>query len=213
MVDDRMITCANCMENTLPGGVCEFCGRDLPSSVRPSTRQRPDVTEGRAPVSPTEELEIEGDPWGEQSALNALLVAGPGKVHHTLPLPSAQPDKAFRNDDATPEQAFKQPLTSGWRLRVSSPELVLHIDEGAGVVLGRVPPSPLAAHPLVSQYVSSRHARVWLQGGELFVSDLGSTNGTWLAGMKLEPGVPNPLQPGDVIQLTRDNPVRVEVVG
>jgi pSer/pThr/pTyr-binding forkhead associated (FHA) protein len=49
--------------------------------------------------------------------------------------------------------------------------------------------------------VSRRHARITLSGDELWVVDLGSMNGSWIDGRRLQPGVPVALQPGSTIRL------------
>ena len=46
--------------------------------------------------------------------------------------------------------------------------------------------------------VSGRHARFYIQSRRLLLEDLGSTNGTWLNGVRLV--APSPLSPGDVMQ-------------
>ena len=46
--------------------------------------------------------------------------------------------------------------------------------------------------------VSGRHARFFIQSRRLLLEDLGSTNGTWLNGVRLV--APSPLSPGDVLQ-------------
>lgn len=48
-------------------------------------------------------------------------------------------------------------------------------------------------------YVSQLHARVFRRDGELFVEDLGSTNGTYLNRTKV--GGPMPMKPGDRLQV------------
>lgn len=48
-------------------------------------------------------------------------------------------------------------------------------------------------------YVSQLHARIFRRDGELFVEDLGSTNGTYLNRNKV--GGPMPLKPGDHLQV------------
>jgi pSer/pThr/pTyr-binding forkhead associated (FHA) protein len=42
-------------------------------------------------------------------------------------------------------------------------------------------------------YVSSRHARIFLRDGQWYVEDLGSTNGTYLGKNKVTTAVPVPL--------------------
>jgi pilus assembly protein CpaF len=71
----------------------------------------------------------------------------------------------------------------------------LHV-ERAKVVLGKHPECDVV---LESGKVSRRHAEIVARGGELFIHDLGSTNGTRLNGKPLEGEVP--LRRGDVIEI------------
>ena len=168
------------------------------------------------------DFEVEGDPFGD-SVVIAELYAGRGveSAAADLPHPPApavprppEPPDAANPPSAGASGSAERPDTArvSRRLRLTDPERVLEVNEGAGVLLGRQPPSPIWDHPSVTTYVSSQHARVYLVGDQLVVMDLGSTNGTFLAGIRLAQGVPMPLQPGDVLQLTRDNPVRLEVL-
>ncbi len=52
-------------------------------------------------------------------------------------------------------------------------------------------------------FVSARHGRVFLRGGLLHVEDMGSTNGTLVNGVALEPMVPRPLGPDDLVEIDR----------
>jgi hypothetical protein len=49
--------------------------------------------------------------------------------------------------------------------------------------------------------VSREHASIFGRGGTIMVEDLGSTNGTWLNGKRLDPYMPEPLHFGDQLQL------------
>jgi len=60
------------------------------------------------------------------------------------------------------------------------------------VIVGR---SKQADLRIEEGYVSRRHARLWLEAGRLMVEDLGSANGTFLNGERLEQR--QPLLPGD----------------
>ena len=52
-----------------------------------------------------------------------------------------------------------------------------HIDVNTAIVIGRGADCDLS---IVDTYLSSRHARVSLDDGELTIEDLGSTNGTYV---------------------------------
>lgn len=218
-------TCAGCKEvETDPWAKqCGNCGIDLPA-----------VQRAAAPMAPvaltvtTEGLEVDGDQWGDSDVFSALSNQ-PGAPTPVIPpanpmppqLPTATPAAPSATSppaaptSAGPTQPAPAGVSSGVRqLRLSSPELVITVEPGAGVLLGRDPASPISTHPAVGNHVSSRHARVWIDGdpAALFVSDIGSTNGTWLAGIRLLQGVQNVLRPGDMIQLTGEHPVIVEVL-
>ncbi|MEH1849726.1 MAG: FHA domain-containing protein [Nostoc sp.] len=50
-----------------------------------------------------------------------------------------------------------------------------------------------------SDVVSRIHAQIWVNGDEYHITDLGSSNGTYVNGAKLQPQVFFPLHPGDRI--------------
>lgn len=52
---------------------------------------------------------------------------------------------------------------------------------------------------ITDPYLSSRHAQFTRKNGVLYVSDLGSSNGTWVSGQKIS--APTPLIPGCEVQL------------
>jgi pSer/pThr/pTyr-binding forkhead associated (FHA) protein len=68
----------------------------------------------------------------------------------------------------------------------------------SSILIGRAPSCTLV---LDDDYSSSRHARIFPQGGSWFVEDLGSTNGTFLGDRQVTG--PTPLQPGVGVQIGR----------
>ena len=54
---------------------------------------------------------------------------------------------------------------------------------------------------LAFPFVSGRHCSIQYHEGHFFVQDLGATNGTMVNGQTLEPNVPQPVRPGDVVQI------------
>jgi hypothetical protein len=52
-------------------------------------------------------------------------------------------------------------------------------------------------------FVSARHGRVFVRDGLVHVEDMGSTNGTLVNGTPLEPMVPRPLGPDDLVEIDR----------
>ncbi len=51
--------------------------------------------------------------------------------------------------------------------------------------------------------VGRRHARLFQQGGQWYLEDLNSTNGTWVNNQKLQPAAPMPLQNGAELRFGR----------
>jgi len=66
--------------------------------------------------------------------------------------------------------------------------------------------------PSVSRRTDKRdaHAVIFVEGGKLYVKDLGSTNGTFVNGVRIEPFKPVEVSPNDTIALGRETAVRVE---
>ena len=78
---------------------------------------------------------------------------------------------------------------------------------GTPVTVGRSAPS---SHPLPDSHLSRVHARfTLLETGRVRVEDLGSTNGTWLAGRRVQTAE---IGPGDEVQMGRVT-ARVQSVG
>ncbi|WP_433936989.1 sigma 54-interacting transcriptional regulator [Sorangium cellulosum] len=71
----------------------------------------------------------------------------------------------------------------------------VRLNEGVGVVIGRDPTADVA---IPERSLSRRHARFTFQRGDVLIEDLGSTNGTFLSGQRVEQGV---LKPGDEVVL------------
>ena len=66
----------------------------------------------------------------------------------------------------------------------------------SAILIGRSPSCTLV---LDDDYSSSRHARIFPQGGQWFVEDLGSTNGTFLGTTRVER--PTPVPPGSHVRI------------
>lgn len=70
-------------------------------------------------------------------------------------------------------------------------------DLGDEVTVGRSPGCAVALED--DTFVSSIHARVYRRSGELWLEDLGSTNGTWLNDERVDG--PSRLQRGDRVKV------------
>jgi len=78
------------------------------------------------------------------------------------------------------------------------------------VTLGRadtkmrfIPDIDLTPYGALDRGVSRVHANLWIEKDHIFISDAGSTNGTYIDGDRLEPEQPHQLARGDEIMLGR----------
>jgi pSer/pThr/pTyr-binding forkhead associated (FHA) protein len=67
---------------------------------------------------------------------------------------------------------------------------------GSGIVIGRAAANEI---PIEDTFASGRHARVFDHDGEVYIEDLGSTNGTYVNGRRI--GAQESLQPNDRIRI------------
>lgn len=70
-------------------------------------------------------------------------------------------------------------------------------------VSGVFPEIDLTDHGGDEGGVSRRHARIFMQGAQVFIEDLNSTNYTYVNQQKLMPGQPHPLNNGDEVRVGR----------
>lgn len=74
---------------------------------------------------------------------------------------------------------------------------VLH--EGENLV-GRAETSVKCDVPVAHGTTSTRHASIGCQNGQMTLSDMKSTNGTYVNGRRIEPNTPTPLNDGDKVR-------------
>jgi hypothetical protein len=86
----------------------------------------------------------------------------------------------------------------------------LVLKDNQPVILGRsdmktrfVPDVDLTPYGALDRGVSREHSRIHLDGDHLYITDLDSTNGTFLAGKRLDPNVPTLIRKGDELLLGR----------
>ena len=96
------------------------------------------------------------------------------------------------------------------RLKIDAGRRDLEVRLNRGIHIGRQDPVSTifpeidltgAGNPAKS--VSRRHARILNQGNTMLVEDLGSVNGTFINGKRLDPYLPETLHDGDTLQLGR----------
>jgi pSer/pThr/pTyr-binding forkhead associated (FHA) protein len=140
---------------------------------------------------------------GEQNPATEVIcrvcMANLSSVAPVPPIQAAPPDqeddRAGADSDAT---MISRPET----LTLSLPSGDCAISVMSGHVLGRR--GDADAENVFEKFrtVSRRHARVTFANGAWNIEDLGSTNGTWVNGSRIEPGERRPLNGGDTVALS-----------
>ncbi|MBN1955506.1 MAG: FHA domain-containing protein [Anaerolineae bacterium] len=92
-------------------------------------------------------------------------------------------------------------LESGRQVQLSATSelLVGRLDAAHGIF----PDLDLTGDGGLEKGVSRRHAKIIQRGGEFFVEDVGSANGTFLNDQRLTPYLPYPLNKSDQLQIGR----------
>lgn len=148
----------------------EKLGADIPKTPDPADMGDPVPAPPKAPA-PMEKIIL-----GSDASVDTLSVSPP---------PSGSGDSAMSD--------FLVGLGSGPRL-VDMSGTELDLAEGEKVV-GR---ESTAEFPVVHDTVSRRHATLAVADGKVTLTDLGSTNGTWVNGRKIDS--PTVLNPGDSVR-------------
>jgi pSer/pThr/pTyr-binding forkhead associated (FHA) protein len=104
-----------------------------------------------------------------------------------------------------PEQRRNGPISSAV-LRLAFPTGNVEVPAGTSLLLGRDPAESLVAAAFADyENVSRRHATVSMDdGGHASIRDENSTNGTFVNGDRVLPGISVRLADGDVVRLAAD---------
>jgi pSer/pThr/pTyr-binding forkhead associated (FHA) protein len=97
---------------------------------------------------------------------------------------------------AFPKVIIEEGPNPGQEVTLSAPEFVIGRETGADLVIA-------------SPSVSRRHLRIYQQGSQYLVEDLGSSNGTFVNNQRI--GSPTPLKSGDVLHLGKA--IRIKITG
>jgi hypothetical protein len=94
------------------------------------------------------------------------------------------------------------------RLKIGSNRRIVELPLNKVIHLGRIDPAmdvfpdiDLGYDAVPAKSVSRRHAAIARQGESVVVEDMGSVNGTFINGKRLDPYLPEVLNNGDVLQL------------
>lgn len=121
----------------------------------------------------------------------ATPVAPPEPISVYPPPPPADGDEKITDSGSVVATVIRLNQVKGGKAR-----LVLKPD----TIIGRTQ-GPYAAQLASMRYISSRHASVAHDGRGWWITDLGSTNGTYVNDDRLEKNVPHQFGPGDIVDL------------
>lgn len=198
------VKCPHCGTENLDGALfCDECGASLaptaaaePSAAPAPTPSAPSVEEP-APAAPSAGM-VKCPSCQHENPADARFCENCGAALAPAPGVAPPPEAVAPPPTAVPAVALV--LESGV-------ELPLDFSKGE-VLIGRADPVSrvfpdvdLTPHGGYDAGVSRRHCRLFRQGEQFFVEDLGSTNGTKLNGQAIPPNQPRPLRDGDTLEL------------
>lgn len=210
-----VITCPSCGTPAPPGAVfCDHCGYDLrtvaPAAPQPvpPTFAVPGAESGMIVCPTCQHPNIAGSAFCENCGGN-LAQATAQQPAFEAPAPAAFPPPA---PAAAPFPAPQPPPAAGGgitgRLVITDSKVTLPIPAGKSVIIigredpvsGVFPDIDLDPHGGHEAGVGRRHAQLIIQGGQLFVEDLDSVNGTAVNRQRVPAHKPHPLNSGDEIR-------------
>ena len=97
-------------------------------------------------------------------------------------------------------QGTQRPVTGGQPGHLVAPMYQIRLGLAPGVIIGRRGSYASVFAPFGD--VSGNHARIDQNGNQWTVTDIGSTNGTFVNGIQLQPNVPQVIQIGDTIRFS-----------
>lgn len=172
-------TCPQCGTAVIPGeAFCDNCGAPLLGTARPVA---PTPTYGGVPPQPA------------YPPPRPVAPATPPVAPTPPPVAPAPPPRAT----LAPARLIVQPSGAAVALPAAPQALVGRAD----AVSNFFPDVDLTDYDGINLGVGRRHARLFVQAGQIMVEDLDSTNGTFLNAARLSPRQPTPLKQGDELRL------------
>jgi pSer/pThr/pTyr-binding forkhead associated (FHA) protein len=189
------VICPQCGATAIPGeAFCDNCGAPLNAPVRsPSPPATPSYTTGvpPQPAYPAPQPSGYAPPAPSDKRLPTTPIAPAAPATIQAPLPT----RAV----LAPSQLVV--VTSGVALPLpSAPQAIVGRGDPVSNFFPEIDLNPYGA---IDNGVGRRHLRLFVQGGQVLIEDLDSTNGTMLNSQKLTPRQPQPLRDGDQISAGR----------
>lgn len=136
--------------------------------------------------------------WVELREPKAAPLGG-GAMPGPMPSGAGPADSTVANVAGGPPPNWRAPVGPAGRLVVTAPaeQRGQMFALGEEITVGRAPGCGIALAD--DTFVSQLHARVFRRGGDVWVEDLGSTNGTFINDRKV--AAPTPLRRGDALKV------------
>lgn len=201
-----VISCPSCNTPAPPGAIfCDNCGYDLRAVAQPARQTLPPTHF----ASPAAGGEITCPACGHANIAGSVFCEECGTQLSSV---AATPQPKIQQSFAPPaDQASFQPglaFVTG-RLLLLDSNVSLPIPTGKqAIVLGRedpvsgiFPDIDLDPHGAHEAGVGRKHAQLVAKGGQVFLEDLDSVNGTVINKQKISPHQPHPIKDGDELRL------------
>ncbi len=193
--------CPQCGTAVIPGeAFCDNCGASLLGATTPAAS---------GTVAPTPPYSAVPPQASYPSPQPVTLVPTASPVSPQSVAPTASPAMPPITPPPVVQAVVPQrTLLAPAQLIVQSSQAVLALPSANQALLGRADPVSnffpdidLTPHGALDTGVGRRHARLFVQNGQIYVEDLDSTNGTFLNQQKLAPRTPQLLRTGDELRL------------
>jgi len=157
-------------------GTGKFCG----NCSGPMSAIQPPASTSSAPTGKT--------PSAPAPSAPASATPSPSAPATSAPAPAA-PSSAATVVVSLPAEKIILCHTDGWNIQIANGDVLGRTNGPHATALGKFP------------VISSNHAKVTRLNNEWFITDLNSTNKTFVNGAKLEPNVPVKIKQNDVVVL------------
>jgi hypothetical protein len=187
------LVCPQCGTTAIAGeAFCDNCGAPLNAPIRPAGQPTVPAYNAGVPAQPAYPAP-QPSSYAPPAPANKHLTPAPVAPVAPPPPPVAMPARAV----LAPSQ-----------LIVVASGAVLPLPSAAQAIIGRgdpvsnfFPEIDLNPFGAIDNGVGRRHIRLFIQGGQVLIEDMDSTNGTLLNSQKLTARQPQPLRDGDQISV------------
>lgn len=192
-------TCAQCGTHQAgDANFCDICGNPKPAAPQQNAMHmtRPQPVESMGPMTQPQPIVTPEPPMPQPVHPQFDSYAAPQS--YQPPVPQPQPYYAPPHPSSEPQQPAAQP-GGAIKFYVSSLNTEVNVTR-ASFTVGRDATSDLNLARLPNaKYIARRQASFFCSGGQWYIRDENSTNGTFLNNRRLSGGQPHPLNKGDFI--------------